>query len=198
MKGGWPALLLLLATQAGAQSFISMGRLFTTPAERAQLDAQRNQALVVTPGIPGGPGGQGTAGIPGVPASPGGFPSPSAQGAAGEAAFGAGAGDAGVPGGARGAGAGGAGEAGSAGAAGGGALGGAVAEGEAAPGLRLDGVVRRSNGRDMIIVNGEVRPAPARGILRGTVRLQADGRSVTLKPGQHYDPATGVIHEAAR
>lgn len=181
MKGALPALLLLLATQAGAQSYVSMGRLFTTPAERAQLDAQRNQALAVAPGIPGAPGGQGTEGIPGVPASPGGFPSAPAQGPAGAPAVGATSGGAG-----------------GAGAADGGAPGRAAAEGEAAPGLRLDGVVRRGNGRDMIIVNGEVRPAPTRGILRGAVRLQADGRSVTLKPGQRYDPATGVIHEAAR
>jgi hypothetical protein len=71
-------------------------------------------------------------------------------------------------------------------------------EAEAAPGLRLDGVIKRSNGRPMVIVNGEVQPAPPGGVTRGTVRLQADGRSVLLKPGQRYDPATGVVNEAAR
>jgi len=50
----------------------------------------------------------------------------------------------------------------------------------------------------MIILNGEAQPAPPGGIARGTVTLQADGRSVVLKPGQRYDPATGEVHEAAR
>jgi hypothetical protein len=66
------------------------------------------------------------------------------------------------------------------------------------PGIRLGGVIRRSNGPAMIIVNGEAQPAPPGGVIRGTVTLQADGRSVVLKPGQRYDPATGEVHEAAR
>ncbi|KRC01529.1 hypothetical protein ASE26_21155 [Duganella sp. Root198D2] len=65
-------------------------------------------------------------------------------------------------------------------------------------GLRLGGVIRRSNGAAMIIVNGEAQPAPPGAATRGTVTLQADGRSVVLKPGQRYDPATGEVHEAAR
>jgi len=65
-------------------------------------------------------------------------------------------------------------------------------------GLRLGGVIRRSNGPAMIIVNGEAQPAPPGGVTRGSVTLQADGRSVVLKPGQRYDPATGEVHEAAR
>ncbi|XLZ71733.1 hypothetical protein ABT364_07120 [Massilia sp. SR12] len=50
----------------------------------------------------------------------------------------------------------------------------------------------------MMIVNGEVVPVPAGSVQRGGVRLDADGRSILLKPGQRYDPATGEIHEAAR
>ncbi|MCE3264242.1 MAG: hypothetical protein K0R43_3321 [Pseudoduganella sp.] len=165
MKAGLPALLLLLATQAGAQSFVSMGRLFTTPSERAHLDSQRSQALSLAPGTPSAPGQAAIPGIvPGVPPEP-----YSAAGAA----------PPGMPPAAP--------------------AGGMPAEqATPAPGLRLDGIVRRSNGPDMIIVNGEVQPAPARGVLRGAVRLQADGRSVTLKPGQRYDPDTGAVHEAAR
>lgn len=60
------------------------------------------------------------------------------------------------------------------------------------------GVIRRSNGPTMIIVNGEAQAAPPGGVMRGSVTLQADGRSVVLKPGQRYDPATGEVHEAAR
>jgi hypothetical protein len=62
----------------------------------------------------------------------------------------------------------------------------------------LGGIIRRGHGRPLVIVNGEVQPAPPGGVSRGTVRLQADGHSVVLKPGQRYDPATGEIHEAAR
>lgn len=157
-----PALLLLLAAQAGAQSFISMGRLFTTPSERAQLDAQRSQAPAGTGAAAAG--GAGSL-VPGMPAGAGG-----AAGAGLAAAAGAGA------------------------AAAPGAEGAQDARGE----LLLGGIVRRSNGRAMVIVNGEVTPAPAGSVQRGGVRLDADGRSIILKPGQRYDPATGEIHEAAR
>lgn len=177
MKVGLPALLLLLASQAGAQSFVSMGRLFTTPDERARLDTQRNLAPPAgaavqagTAPVPGAiqpPGGGAVA--PGMPASAGCLPG-SAPGCP----------PAGTPG--------------------------AVAEAGSAPdvgetepaGIRLGGLIRRSNGPAMIIVNGEAQPAPSGGVARGTVTLHADGRSVVLKPGQRYDPATGEVHEAAR
>lgn len=174
MKRALPALLMLLALPAGAQSFISMGRLFTTPNERAQLDAQRNQApaggIAAQPGAAAFPGaGAARSGGPGGPAG-------SESGIAGAAGA---AGMAGMPGAAEHA-------------------GGADGGREAAPSMRLDGIIRRSNGSDMIIVNGEVKPAPRRGSQRGAIRLDADGRAIVLKPGQSYDPATGEIHEAAR
>lgn len=190
MRMAMPALLLLLASQAGAQSFVSMGRLFTTPGERVQLDTQRNQA-----GPPGaaagahGPAAAGAHGVPGVPgtvpaAVPGTLPDgaqpPGAGMADGDASSCPPGSAPGCP-----------------------PLDAAAAatQGTGAqepPGLRLDGVIRRSHGRTMLIVNGEVQPAPAGAVSRGTVRLQADGRSVVLRPGQRYDPATGAIHEAAR
>lgn len=161
-----PALLLLLAAQAGAQSFISMGRLFTTPSERAQLDAQRSQAPAATAAASGSLGGVG---------GPAGM-----AGAGGHGAGAAGVAD-GAPGHAADAGAGAAGS-----------------TGDARQDVQLGGIVRSSNGHAMMIVNGEVKPAPAGGVLRGGVRVEADGRSIILKPGQRYDPATGEIHEAAR
>lgn len=178
MKLRLPALLLLLASQAGAQSFVSMGRLFTTPDERVQLDTQRNQAP------PAGTAAQAGAGPawPGAPAPPGG--GLAAPGMTGSAGCPPGAAPGCPPAAAPTAGA----EAAVAPDAG-------AAE---APGIRLGGVVRRSNGPAMIILNGEAQPAPPGGIARGTVTLQADGRSVVLKPGQRYDPATGEVHEAAR
>lgn len=173
MRVGLPALLLLLASQAGAQSFVSMGRLFTTPDERVRLDAQRNlgpPAGVVAAagaGLPQGSGAlapamEASAGCP-PGAAPGCLPAgpPGTSGAIGAT----GTHDAGEPEGA---------------------------------GLRLGGVIRRSNGPAMIIVNGEAQPAPPGAVMRGSVTLQADGRSVVLKPGQRYDPATGEVHEAAR
>lgn len=178
-----PLLLLLLASRAGAQSFASMGRLFTTPAERAQLDAQRNQAPALALGGQYGAGGPGSAGgtaagsaAPGMSAAtpcvagaaPGCPATDAAQGAAGGAAPG---------------------------------LAAAPTPGQAdagEPGLRLNGVIRRSHGPTVLIVNGEVQPAPAGSITRGAVTLTADGRSVVLKPGQRFDPATGEVHEAAR
>jgi hypothetical protein len=164
MKAAAPALLLLLAAQAGAQSFVSMGRLFTTPGERAQLDAQRNGALqgAAAPAAapPAPPAGAASpAGAPGAaPDCPGAAPGCAPAGTAAAQESGA-------------------------------------AE---APGLRLDGVIRRQHGPATLIVNGEVQPAPPGGSMRGAVTLQADGRAVVLKPGQRYDPATGEVHEAAR
>jgi len=178
MKVGLPALLLLLASQAGAQGFVSMGRLFTTPDERARLDTQRNQApaagMAAQAGAAQGtlPGTVGAAPAPGMTASAG-CPAGAAPGCP----------PAGMPAGTP---------------AGMDATSAPDANEEEPPGIRLGGVIRRSNGPAMIIVNGEAQPAPPGGVTRGTVTLQADGRSVVLKPGQRYDPATGEVHEAAR
>lgn len=172
MRPGFPVLLMLLATQAGAQTFASMGRLFTTPAERAQLDAQRSQAPNIALSARSGPGEAAVAGsLPGSSAAapcaavsaPGCPPlaAPAVEGAAGAPE----APDQSV---------------------------------QEAPGVRLDGVIRRSNGPAVLIVNGEVQPAPAGGVMRGAVTIRADGRSIVLKPGQRYDSATGEVHEAAR
>jgi len=164
MRYALPALFLLLANQAGAQSFVSMGRLFTTPSERAQLDAQRGQAP--QPAAPAAAAGQANVPAPaGMSAS---MPCPSG-GAGGCPA--APVPDAGTP---------------------------AQSTQQEDPGLRLDGVIRRSHGPATLIVNGEVQPAPAGTMMRGTVTLQADGHSVVLKPGQRYDPATGEIREDVR
>jgi len=144
-------LMLLLAQRAGAQSFITMGRLFTTPSERLQLDQQRNAA----PRTPA-PATAGTI-LPPAGQEPGETAPPPAPGSA------------------------------------------PLAAGPAeAPGVRLDGLIRRSGGSAVVIVNGEVQPAPARASARGGVAVQAVGRTVVLKPGQLYDPATGEIHDAAR
>lgn len=175
---------MLTAVQAGAQSFASMGRLFTTPAERAQLDAQRNeapaQALAGTYGA-GGPGAGRAGGAAGAGAPVMSMATPCAAGSAPgcpAADGGPGAVGAAAPG-----------------------MAAAPAPGQAAPeepGLLLGGVIRRSRGPTVLIVNGEVQPAPAGSVTRGAVTLQSDGRSVVLKPGQRYDPATGEVHEAAR
>ncbi|WP_170860452.1 hypothetical protein [Duganella sp. CF458] len=181
MRGSLPALLLLLASQAGAQGFVSMGRLFTTQDERARLDAARNLAQ------PAGSAAQGAGAHGAVPGlvGTGGAQSPGMDGSAGCAPGAApGCPPAGAP-------------------AASGTVGGGRAEAEAAEaaakeGLRLGGFIRRSTGQTTIILNGEAQAAPPGGVMRGTVTVQADGRSVVLKPGQRYDPATGEVHEAAR
>lgn len=184
MRAIFSALCALLAAQASAQSVVSMERLFTTPSERAQLDAQRNQAPAAALSAPASVSGAavaagsaaGATAVAGVaanaataPCTPG-VPGCPAAGDAGGAVVTAGTGAA--P---------------------------ASEQGvQEAPGLRLDGVIRRSNGPAVLIVNGEVQPAPAGSVARGAVTLQADGRSVVLKPGQRYDPATGKVDETER
>ncbi len=174
-----PALLLLLASQAWAQGFVSMGRLFTTPDERARLDAQRNQAPPPGSVLQGGAAigaAPGTAGMSGTALAP------VMDAAAGCPAAAPGCPPAGLTAGTTA-----------------GATAGTQGESEAeAAGLRLGGVIRRSNGPTMIILNGEAQAAAPGAVMRGAVTLQADGRSVVLKPGQRYDPATGAVHEDAR
>jgi len=177
MRLSLSAMALLLASQAGAQTMVSMGRLFTTPVERAQLDAQRDQPPAGAPGARNeaaaaagttGAGAMGTA-LPCTPGAGPGCPT------AGQAEAAAGSPGANAP-----------------------ADAAFAQSAQEAPGLRLDGVIRRSHGPTVVIVNGEVQPAPAGAVMRGTVKLQADGHSIVLKPGQRYDPATGEVHEAAR
>jgi hypothetical protein len=147
--------LCCAAASVQAQSFITMGRLFATPGERAQLDALRSSGASLPPGTfpgaAGAPGGIGAsipmAGTPGMGAAP-------------------------VPG--------------------------AEAAPPAVPEqVQLSGIIRRSSGQTTVFVNGEPRQAQTAD--RGqTARVQVDGRTVILKPGQSYDPATGAIHETGR
>jgi len=161
MKAIAAALLMLLAGGAGAQTFVSMGRLFTTPGERVQLDLQRNTA-------PAAPAERAAENIPGVPAEA--LP---VNAAAANVAAGGSGNVAGEP--AR-----------------------ANADGDVPGQVRLGGLIQRRGGAPLLIVNGEVQPAPAQASARGGVRMEAGGRSIMLKPGQRYDPATGEIHDAAR
>ena len=132
-----------------AQSFVSMGRLFTTPSERAQLDQRRNTSPPPAADAPAPP--------PGMPPA---MPAEQAPAAPAQAA--------------------------------------PISEPVAPPPLQLDGIIRRSHGPATLIVNGELRPASGVPNAQHGVRLQADGRSVVLKPGQWLDPATGEVYEASR
>lgn len=189
MKPIITALLMLLAPLACAQNVVSMDRLFTTPSERAQLDAQRSQAPASALSAPAGASALGGAGGVGAgAAAPGatgnGTASPCAPGAAPGCPAAGETSNAG-------------GTFGSIGTGPGGAA--SPEQGtQETPGLRLDGVIRRSNGPAALIVNGEVQPAPPGAVTRGAVTLQDDGRSIVLKPGQRYAPATGETHEAGR
>jgi hypothetical protein len=157
-------LLFAAAGSAGAQSFVTMGRLFTTPSERAQLDQARNSGTTL-PGAAGGPGGIGAGAT-----STGGAIAPMAAGAAGSAPGTAGAT---------------AGTDGSSGAATG------------PESVRLSGIIRRSGGRTTVFVNDEAHDGHP--VNQGkAARVNVDGRSVVLKPGQSYEPATGAINEPDR
>ncbi|MCC6206786.1 MAG: hypothetical protein IT488_01350 [Gammaproteobacteria bacterium] len=64
--------------------------------------------------------------------------------------------------------------------------------------LRLDGVVRRSDGPDMLWVNGERMATDGGMDARDRVRVHAPGggRPVWMKPGQVFDPFNGTVHES--
>jgi len=138
----------LLRPAAAQTTFTSMGRLFSTPAERMALDQQRNSmALQTGAGAQGA--GAGTAQMGGTPG----------QAAAGNA----------PP---------------------------ALPAPPPATPVRLDGVIRRSNGQATIWVDNEAREATLRGRPGSGVRVDVGGRTVLLKPGQSYDPNTGMVVNA--
>ncbi|MBK8162571.1 MAG: hypothetical protein IPK65_05315 [Gammaproteobacteria bacterium] len=63
---------------------------------------------------------------------------------------------------------------------------------------RLDGMVRRSGGRDALWLNGYRTELDDGADARSRVRvtLPGTGRIVWMKPGQVFDPATGAVREA--
>ncbi|SHN39869.1 hypothetical protein SAMN05192549_11084 [Duganella sacchari] len=69
--------MVIVLPHAGAQ--ISMGRLFSTPAERATMEASRGASATLAPNSQGQ---QPAPGTPGGPATPPGMPAPDATGAA--------------------------------------------------------------------------------------------------------------------
>lgn len=138
----------LLQPAAAQTTFTTLGRLFTTPAERMALDQQRAVTAVQTAdgATPGASAG--AAPMTGMP--------------------GEGAGAAVAP---------------------------PAAPPPAAP-VRLDGVVRRSNGQATIWVDNEAREATVRGKPGAGVAVDVGGRRVLLKPGQSYDPNSGMVQDA--
>ncbi len=141
------ALLAACTLPAAAQTtFTTMGRLFTTPADRMRLDQQRNSADLRGPD-PAGDNGSAQAAPAGMPVSTDTLSPPPPPPAAPRP-------------------------------------------------VQLGGIVRRSDGSATVWVDQvphETRmPSPAgKGI---TVNIE--GRSVRLKPGQSYDPATGTVIDA--
>ena len=86
-------LTLLLAGGAPAQAQVTLGRLFSTPAERAAMEATRGASAALAPnsqgeqaaaGMPGGPPMSGAPSMPGGPSMPG--AADAAAGAGGSAA----------------------------------------------------------------------------------------------------------------
>jgi len=68
------------------------------------------------------------------------------------------------------------------------------------PTTRLDGYVRRGNGKSTVWVNGEPLPesapeAPRIGANRATVNVGESGARATLKPGETLDRGTGEVKD---
>ena len=140
-----------LTLPAAAQTtFTTMGRLFTTPAERMALDQQRSSVAVQSAAAPGA-GGLPTAAAGAVPMS-------GPPGQAGSVA--------------------------------------AVPPPTPAAPVRLDGVLRRGSGPATIWVDNEARDATVSGRHGAGVPVNVGGRRVLLKPGQSYDPNTGMVVDA--
>jgi len=138
----------LLQPAAAQTTFTTLGRLFTTPAERMALDQQRNITAVQKTDGQAAPGAAaGAAPVAGMP--------------------GQGAGAAAAP-----------------------------PPPPPPPPVRLDGVVRRSNGQATIWVDNQPREATVRGSPGAGVAVDMGGRQVRLKPGQSYDPNSGMVLDA--
>jgi hypothetical protein len=118
------ALVAVLAWGGAAAQAPQIGRLFTTAAERQQLDQARQRGGIEAP-APG----------PAAPPPPPAAPAP-------------------------------------------------------AP-VVVSGIVKRSSGAALSWVNGEVRGSSTAGYVVRT----PDGRTVTVKPGQQYDPANGSVRD---
>lgn len=137
----------LLQPAAAQTTFTTLGRLFTTPAERMALDQQRATMA---------PQGSGGAGTPGSAA--GTAPIAGTQGAQAPAE--------------------------------------PTPPAPPATPVRLDGVVRRSNGQATIWVDNASRETTVRGRPGAGVPVDVGGRRVLLKPGQSYDPNSGTVLDA--
>jgi hypothetical protein len=176
-----PTLLSLLAAllPASALAQVTLGRLFSTPAERATMDASRGAAAALppnsqgqppVPGTPGGPaagGGQPQSPVAADPPMPGAGPSPAAPPSS--------------------------------------AMPGNAATPETPPPpstLVMSGVLRRSDNRTTVWLNDEPhygaqkstsqRPGAATPAV--TVTLPS-GRKIILKAGQRYDLTDGRIKD---
>ncbi len=185
-----PALAAALLAAAPAQAQVTLGRLFSTPAERTAMEATRgasaalapnSQGQQAAPGSPGGPAADSSqaGGQPG--AQPGQSDGPGARGPDGNYAPGPGAGQSPpVPG---------------------------VAAAKPAPpppppALVMSGVLRRSDNRTTVWLNDQPQYGAQRSTKQRagaatpdvTVTLPS-GKKVILKAGQRYDLNEGRIKD---
>lgn len=196
------ALVLALLACAPAQAQVTLGRLFSTPAERATLDANRGASAALAPNSPGQQPAPGTPGGPaqvstqvpinvpaapqyagGPPVTPAGVPAATSTGipAGTSAAVPPGMPPPGMP---------------PAGAAAG------NAPPPPPPALVMSGILRRSDNRTTVWLNDQ----PQYGAQRSTSQRKGaatpnvtvtlpSGQKVTLKAGQRYDLNEGRIKD---
>jgi hypothetical protein len=174
-----PALLSLLAVllPPSAQAQVTLGRLFSTPAERATMEANRGTSAALAPnsqgqqpaaGTPGGPAGQPQSPVAPDPAMPGAGPSPGAAPAPAMPGNASATADAPPP----------------------------------PPVLVMSGVLRRSDNRTTVWLNDEPQygaqkstsQRPGAATPNVTVTLPS-GKKIILKAGQRYDLTEGRIKD---
>jgi hypothetical protein len=186
--------LLLACAPAATQAQVMLGRLFSTPAERATMDASRGASATLAPnstgqqpapGTPGGPA-QVPVNVPAAPEYAGGQPvTPAAAGASAGTPAGTPPGAPGMP-------------------PPGMPPGGAAASNTPPPppALVMSGILRRSDNRTTVWLNDQ----PQYGVQRSTSQRKGaatpnvtvtlpSGKKVTLKAGQRYDLNEGRIKD---
>lgn len=128
------AFISALAASVPTQAQVTLGRLFSTPAERATMDAGRGSSAALAPNS------QGVAPTPGMAGGP---PATDPNAAA------------------------------------------AAAPAAAASTLTMTGVLRSSDNRSVVFLNGV--PQPGRQVGSQVLVTMPSGKKVLLKPGQRYD-----------
>ena len=176
-----PALAALLLACAPTQAQVTLGRLFSTPAERTTMDANRGASATLAPNSQGQQPAPGTPGGPAPVSAAAGGPAPNGGQPVTPAGTSPGMPPPGMP------------------------AAGTAASNEPPPpppALVMSGILRRSDNRTTVWLNDQ----PQYGVQRSTSQRKGaatpnvtitlpSGKKVTLKAGQRYDLNEGRIKD---